>query len=705
MKFLFFLVGFFICIKINSQSLQKDTLMLAEVVVEGSSPLKRINESPFNVVAIDASALHNSAASVSDALDRVSGVKIRETGGLGSHSQINLNGFSGRHVKIFLDGVPMESMGSAFQVNNMPVGFADRIEVYKGVVPVEFGADALGGAINIVSAERRTSNLDASYSFGSFNTHRSNINFRHRANSGFTLIASAYQNYSDNSYRVKTRLLDLTTNSFSTDDRWFRRFHDNYHNETVTAKAGVTGKPWADRLLVGAVYSREKADIQNANLMKIVYGGRERRAQSIIPSMNYEKRFAKNLRLTLLASYNNVKNNNTDTLARQYNWAGAYRDKATRGEGQYSMAEYVNRTANLTANLSYRWRRRHSLTVNNRFDRFTRRATDAAANSETATAATFMRRVNTKNVLGISYLYNIEKCVAVSAFGKYYDVGVRGPVNVSTTTTAAYEEQMRRYQTSGYGIAATVFAARGLQIKTSFERACRLPSETELFGDESLETGDAGLKPETSRNLNLNISYSATFQTFHTLNLDAGIIYRDTRDYIRRRIEQRYGGAFSVNHGQVRNLGIDGEIRYFYRKTFSAGGNFTLQNIRNLERYDIYGRELIYYLDRMPNVPYLLGNADAAYVFHRLPVKHARLSVGYNLRYVHSFFRDWESEGGDIVIPSQLSHDLHLVCSLKDGRYNISFEINNLTDELLYDNYSLQKPGRRFMVMVRYFLQ
>lgn len=40
---------------------------------------------------------------------------------------------------------------------------AERVEVYKGVLPVNLGADALGGAVNIVS--RRDANyLDATYS-------------------------------------------------------------------------------------------------------------------------------------------------------------------------------------------------------------------------------------------------------------------------------------------------------------------------------------------------------------------------------------------------------------------------------------------------------------------------------------------------------------------------------------------------------------
>ena len=47
-------------------------------------------------------------------------------------------------------------------------------------------------------------------------------------------------------------------------------------------------------------------------------------------------------------------------------------------------------------------------------------------------------------------------------------------------------------------------------------------------------------------------------------------------------------------------------------------------------------------------------------------------------------------------VPNQLAHNLALTLSLMNGRYNLTFECQNLTDAALYDNYSLQKPGRRF---------
>ena len=110
--------------------------------------------------------------------------------------QLMLDGFSGSHVKVFIDGLPQEGAGQALDLNNLPVNYAERIEVYKGVVPVGFGTDALGGVINIVTNKhhRRRWFLDASYSYGSFNTHKSYLHFGQTLRNGFTYELNAFQN-------------------------------------------------------------------------------------------------------------------------------------------------------------------------------------------------------------------------------------------------------------------------------------------------------------------------------------------------------------------------------------------------------------------------------------------------------------------------------------------------------------------------------
>ncbi|MDR1202216.1 MAG: carboxypeptidase-like regulatory domain-containing protein, partial [Tannerellaceae bacterium] len=150
---------------------------LEEVVVV-SNGISRLKRSAFNAVAIDTKSLQNTTQNLSQVLVQAPGMKLRESGGVGSDMQLMMDGFSGKHIKIFIDGVPQEGVGSSFGLNNIPVNYAERIEIYKGVVPVGFGTDAIGGVINIIT--RKNLNkwfLDASYSYGSFNTHRSYVHF------------------------------------------------------------------------------------------------------------------------------------------------------------------------------------------------------------------------------------------------------------------------------------------------------------------------------------------------------------------------------------------------------------------------------------------------------------------------------------------------------------------------------------------------
>ena len=137
---------------------------LDEVVVV-SNGVTRLKRSAFNAVALDTKALQNSTQNLSEALAQAPGMKIRESGGVGSDMQLMMDGFTGKHIKIFIDGVPQEGVGSSFGLNNIPVNYAERIEVYKGVVPVGFGTDAIGGVINIITKKNRDKwFLDASYS-------------------------------------------------------------------------------------------------------------------------------------------------------------------------------------------------------------------------------------------------------------------------------------------------------------------------------------------------------------------------------------------------------------------------------------------------------------------------------------------------------------------------------------------------------------
>jgi outer membrane cobalamin receptor len=688
-------------------SLTPEHTELDAVAVIGRSEAKEVNRQAFNVTAIDASKLHNSTLDLSHALDRVSGVRVRETGGVGSSFNFSLNGFSGRQVKFFLDGVPIDNFGSSFQINNIPINLAERVDVYKGVVPIWLGSDALGGAVNIVTGNRSRTYVDASYSYGSFNTHRSTVNAGITTKSGLTFQLNAFQNYSDNNYWVTVDVADINTGAYFRNQR-VRRFHDTYHNETVIANVGVVGKRWADKLLVGVTLGQNRAEIQTGARMVSVFGNWYRRGNIVMPSFRYQKdNLVKGLSVRLTGNVNLGQEQNVDTVYRRYNWFQQYKQYEGPGaERERSLYKFRNNNGLLTANATYQLGEKQSLSVNNVYNTFNRTGADEL---QPGSERYEQPRVSQKNVLGVGHKYDYSDRWNTSIFAKHFSQVNRYGMTYNPSGNfgdQAYITQRNAFTALGYGLATSYFLRKNLQLKASYEKSYRLPETEELYGDLINLEGNINLKPENSNNYNLGFSYLTNLHRNHRLTISGNVLYRDARGFIRPRLNNNQTKQVMDNLADVTNLGFDGDVRYSYKQRLSAGINLTYQNLRNNTQFESgYTGQSPLYRDRIPNMPFLFGNADASLFLRNVGGLGNTLTLGYNLLYVHAYYLYWPSLGQDkLDIPQQLSHDVNVVYALGNGKYNIGLECKNLLDARLYDNFSLQKPSRGVYAKLRYYL-
>ncbi len=679
------------------------------VNVIGRTKAQEVNRQAFNVTAIDATKLYNTTLDIAGALDRVAGVRVRESGGVGSNFNVSLNGFSGRHVRYFIDGIPMDNFGSSFQVNNIPINVAERVEVYKGVVPMWLGSDALGGAINIVTGNKHRNYVDASYSYGSFNTHRSVLNAAATSQSGLTVQLSAFQNYSDNDYKINLRT--LLQNNMQADKRaaQVRRFHDVYHNETLIANVGVVGKSWADNLLLGMTMGQNYKEMQTAARPEAVYGQLHRRGNIVMPSLKYKKAdLLPGLDVTINANYNLGYEITIDTAKADYDWDGIRDPKVSMGEtenGQH--VKYRNNNGLATAMISYRLSEHHAVAVNNVFSTFDRKSDNLLFPDRNALN---VPKKMDKNVLGFGYSYDVDNKWSLNLFGKY--ILLKSVVNSFSQKNMDHK--------LGYGTALAYYINPDVQIRGSYELTNRMPEANEIFGNLENEAANPLLKPEKSDNFNLGVIYGFKINEVNRFSITANAIYRYSTDFIYSRLVggtgQQRDYTTSDNRDGVRTTGFDSEIRYSYKSWLSVGATLTYQMLRNMQKHDYnastrdyYPDESLVYLDQMPNIPYLFGNADVSGSFRNVFAKGNNLTVGYNLLYVNRFWLDWPSFGNPTeadknAIPLQLSHDLNFVYSVKNGRYNISLEARNLADKPVFDNFALQKPGRGFYLNFRYFI-
>ena len=133
------------------------TAVFNEIVVEE----KRLAGLPFaqaprNVQVIDRKEIQAMPAqSVAEVLSWVAGVDLRQRGPQGAQADLSILGSTFEQVLVLIDGVPMRDAQTGHLMMNLPVDIQqiERIEIIKGTAARIYGANALAGAVNIVTRE------------------------------------------------------------------------------------------------------------------------------------------------------------------------------------------------------------------------------------------------------------------------------------------------------------------------------------------------------------------------------------------------------------------------------------------------------------------------------------------------------------------------------------------------------------------------
>jgi len=112
-------------------------------------------------------------SSLTNLLSRQAGVQINSSGGAGTISSVFLRGTGSEQLVVLVDGLRINSatLGTtAFQ--NIPLGQVERIEILRGPASSLYGADAVGGVIQIFTrkAQKGKPLIHAALGLGSYDT-------------------------------------------------------------------------------------------------------------------------------------------------------------------------------------------------------------------------------------------------------------------------------------------------------------------------------------------------------------------------------------------------------------------------------------------------------------------------------------------------------------------------------------------------------
>lgn len=243
--------------------LEESTEVLNEVVVKASSQQAEINhirKSPMAVTVVDGAKLRGRSTGIEEVLTRTSGIKVRKSGGLGSSSKMSIHGLEGKRVAIYIDGFPLNSPDGSFDINDIPIDAIKYIEIYKGIVPAEYGSDGLGGAINVVTREDECDLVGFTQEFASFGTSKTLVSVKKMFEKpGIQIGGGFFHNKSDNNYKMTYPVFE--TNLPSSAYQEVIRNNDYYRSTMYNVGLTFT-KFWFDKIELECAFYNNKKGIQ-----------------------------------------------------------------------------------------------------------------------------------------------------------------------------------------------------------------------------------------------------------------------------------------------------------------------------------------------------------------------------------------------------------------------------------------------------------
>lgn len=681
--------------KRHTLKLRPDLTELANVVVFGKTKAQVIRESPEAVSVINAKELQGRSVSLETILNKTIGLKVGQTGGLGSSSRIIVHGLEGNRIQILWDGIPMNTSDGAFSLDEIPIDIIERIEVYKSIIPARFGCDGLGGAVNIVTKEFSTDYLDASYELGSYQTHKGSVFSRKNfPKSGILFGAGGYYTSAKNDYsfRVPER-----------ENLLVKRDHDRFRSYMLKGKVAFT-KLWFDEISTEFGYYNRFNEIQG--VLKNIQHAENKSGMFMLENKLIKSGILNNrLNFESHFSLSHTTNNFVDTARVNHDFEGNIYP-SPNGQGETGDVPHNSNDKGLEINerlnLDYRLSVNHSLNLNTLINYARRQPNDDIASQHAGFIIGGFPSKKTSVVLGLTWEAKLFGRKLTNMFSaKYFHLHSEIEDLTSYEMIEAPKKKSNTTSQIGWIEAMKYEPFRGFHLKASYQRAIRLPNSQELFGDGIITFPAAGLKPEKSHNFNLGFLIDKNdVLGLSRLQFEVNGFYMQVSDMIK--LMKQHMAAGYVNAEKVHIKGIETELKLDISPTVYAYGNLTYQDVRDVLDY-LPGTQAPNPTKglRLPNIPYLFANFGAEYHSDRL-FKNWYVKAFWDGKFTEEFFYFWElTELQKRRIPRSFVNDIGLLLTYKN-KYSIALECHNLMNKEVWDQFRQPLAGRTFHLKFRY---
>ena len=697
--------------------LESSANVLNEVVVRGSSQqaeINRIRQSPMAVTVVDGSKLRGRSSGIEEILTRTSGIKVRKTGGLGSASRISVHGLEGKRVAVYINGFPLNSPDGSFDINDIPIDVIKYIEVYKGIVPAEYGGDGLGGAINIVTREDECDLVGFTQELASFGTSKTLTSAQKLfAKSGILFNVAFFKNKSKNNYTMSWPVFE--TNLPVSEYRKVRRNNDYYDADFYHVGIGFR-KLYFDKLDLECAFYRNKKGIQSLSFdSQHAY----MKSFNIMPTLHIEKNdfIFKGLEMKSSLVIPVIQTSLIDTTTTRRQWDGTITQAMGETEDNL-LNESHNRQFELRNkfNLKYTFGQ-HTFNINDQLALSDYRPKDERMNDYLGFDPSSFPSKMISNNIGLCHLYassnhRFQNSLTISI---YYLKS-----KIFRTSDALSKAQMKDAsapkQTSvnktyyGFSEGVSYEFWKGVRGKFSFSHNVRLPDTGELFGNGMSIKPSVNLLPEIGDNLNVGtIIDTRNVMGLTRVQWETNFYYM----YIQNMIRLFPADIRSIytNLGKTSTMGFDTELKVDVTPNIYTYFNLTLQDIRDRQKWlnDAKGTDNPTYNKHVPNIPSFYFNYGLEYHAENLLGRNELSRIYMDVSHVGEFDWGWQmstlsDQRKKWIIPSNDVFTIGLQQSFWHNNISLSFEVENIFDKENYMEFKMPLQGRTFKTKLRFNL-
>ncbi len=634
----------------------------------GTTPFESAADATGFVEIIDAGDAWRGSTTVGELLERAAGVHVKHLGGREDFSTATVRGAGGGQVKILLDGVSLTSASTGIvDLADLPVDSIERIEVFRGFVPVSFGSAGASSVINVVTRRPKGRELSGSLSYGSFSSVKTFASAAYGAEDKLYSAALTHR-YTKGDFEFE----DRGDRGDPTDDRERTRINNDSESVDALLRHVRDLGPGTRLTLTQSTYYKDegapgRGSVQASN-------ARFERLRSI-SSLTLEDRDHLRSEIAVTVTDESLRDPKSigpggviDSLGLTYERSDG---TAVSVDGRVSRPLYTGRFHILEASVdaSYEYYRQSfpssalSLPKRNQ-DRY---RVSVAVGDE---IVLFGGRLSLSPQLRHEQIWNdfdLDDVIPPLPAG-----------SDSNDSDHSTDPRLGARYDVGYG----------LSLKGNVGTFFRPPTFQELFGSDGFSIGNPALDAEEGTNRDIGFIWSrARLGLLSDVALEYSFFRNDVDDVIvllpsgARIPRPQNVGESRVTGNEVRVLGTA-------PKGFRLDATYTHQNAEN--RSDIVdekGKDL-------PSLP-----DDELHV--RLAWQRPAWSIAYDLSYRSEVYLD-RFQSAVARVPGYTTHDVSLDFAFRPSGFHARIEASNLTDEQHEDVLGFPVPGRAFYVTLSY---